>query len=221
MTNRERIVLGLILLVAIAGFWFPRPAPKTRNLTILPETVGDIGFIGCSNTSQTVFGYFLEGGERFWSFSESDLHQYDGGAAISWAQNRNGYWETFDTFWRMNPETNTIWWQLCIRKEEAEMTYEDAFPVIEHIRSAYPNVTIYVSPLTEFTGEVCELTGIEGIERAKSLATELDERNEYVLLGPILGPLGPNDIGEGDDHCHPDEEGARMLGNQLRLFFDT
>lgn len=185
------------------------------------ESHTSIGFVGCSNTRQTVQGYNLVGGKAIWVVDERNIHEYDGGAVRNWAEKENKFWKIFDNYLKNNPNTSAIWWQLCIRKEEAAMTYEDALPVLEILRKKIPGVIIYVSPLAEYTENVCELTGTEGIKRAKSLAQELDSRNEDVRAGPFVGPLRLADISNQEDHCHPHKEGAMKMGRQLKAFFDT
>lgn len=183
-----------------------------------------IGYIGCSNTRQTVQGYDFLGGENIWAAEERRIHEYDGGAVLDWAKGAekgNKYWKIFDQYLKENPDTKKVWWQLCIRKDEANMKYEDALPVIEALRKKIPNITIYVSPLAEYTENVCEITGIEGIKRGKSLAQELDSRNEDVITGPILGPLNLAEISNKEkDRCHPNDEGMKKMGAQMRQFFD-
>lgn len=180
-----------------------------------------IGYLGCSNTMQTAASYWFAGGRTLWGFDEGELHEYDGGAVLDWsrgAENGNDLWKAFDRYLESNPNTKAVWWQLCIRKEEPT-PYEDATPVLEAIRQRIPEAVIYVSPLAEYTDGICEITGTVGIERAKALAQELDSKNEDVILGPILGPMTPQETYE--DGCHLSEYGMRTLGQQMRLFFDN
>ena len=179
-----------------------------------------IGYIGCSNTMQTVASYWLAGGKTLWDFDEAELHEYDGGAVIDWskgAESGNKFWKTFDRYLENRPKTKAVFWQLCIRKEEPT-PYEEALPVLEGIRKRIPDVIVYVSPLPPYTDGVCEITGIAGIERAGELSEELILKNEDVVPGPELGPMTPQETDE--DGCHLSEEGMRILGQQMRQFFD-
>lgn len=201
------------------------------DFTLAKEARGEeissasIGYIGCSNTKQTVYGYHAVGGKNIWVGSERRLHDYDGGAVIDWARGAEkgkGFWKVFDRYLAENPHTTAVWWQLCIRKDEAEMTYDNAVPILHALRKRIPHVTIYVSPLAEYAENVCEITGMEGIERATSLAQELDSRNDDVFPGPVLGPLYLSEITDKEkDRCHLNEEGMRKLGEHMKKFFDV
>ncbi|MBS3168661.1 hypothetical protein J4216_06040 [Candidatus Woesearchaeota archaeon] len=183
-----------------------------------------IGFIGCSNTRQTVYGYRWSDGKEIWKVDMDNIHDYDSGSVFQWAKDAeegSGFWNVFDQHLRENPKTTKVWIQLCIPGGESKITYEQAFPVIEAVRKRISNVTLYVSPLADYTENVCEITGIEGIERAKTLAQELDSKNEDVFLGPILGPLSLAEITTNDrSRCHPNEEGMLKMGKQLKEFFN-
>lgn len=176
-----------------------------------------VGYIGCSNTRQTVEGYQLLGGTKMWPYEK----RYDSGAVRDWAQNAekgNKYWGVFDELLAVHPNTRAIWWQLCIRQED-DTEYEDGILILEAIRKRIPGVKIYVSPLPGYTDGVCGITGTSGLEKAKELAQKLDAEHADVLPGPVLGPMTPADT--DDDGCHlsiPD--GLRKLGKQMKEFFD-
>jgi hypothetical protein len=215
------VVAVLLILTAIALLIFKKleaPAPE-RSQESAP-----IGYIGCSNTRQTVFGYHMGGGEDLWAGGEDRVHDYDQGSFMEWAKGAkrgNKFWRIFDKDLKANPETSAVWVQLCIREPEATMTYEEAHQVLEAIRERIPNVTIYVSPLPSYAENVCEITGTAGIERAQSLAQELDEKNDDVYAGPALEPMVLADIStEEEDRCHPNEQGMRNLGEKMKEFFD-
>lgn len=207
--KKEGLLIVLLLLTACANY--------SQSYESVPGRA--IGFIGCSNTMQTVYGYRWTGGEKLWFVDKDNVHEYDSGAVGQWA-NDPEFWEKFDKYLEKNPKTSKIWWQLCLPQDQSGITYDEAIPVIETLREKIPNVKIYVSPLAEYTETVCEITGIEGIERGKTLAKELDENNDDVFIGPILGPLEPDEIWPQQDHCHPNEEGMGKMGRQLKEFFD-
>lgn len=177
-----------------------------------------IGYIGCSNTRETVEGYHRMGGEKMWSYDK----RYDAGAVLDWAKNAetgNKYWKVFEDLFAENPGTNIIWWQLCIRDNERETQYEHAARVLEAARKRIPGATIYVSALADYTSDVCEITGTWGLVKAKELVRELDANNDDVLPGPVLGPMSPAETAE--DGCHlSSPDGKRKLGTQIREFFD-
>ena len=66
-----------------------------------------VGFIGCSNTRQTVYGYRWVGGEKMWKVEMNNLHDYDSGSIREWAKGaeKNRYWEIFDQHLAENPNT--------------------------------------------------------------------------------------------------------------------
>jgi len=227
MEKRFRTLLVLSALILIAAGYIVQVSeePDTVNETSQPSDSpqqASIGYIGCSNTKQTVWGYHMVSGANIWAVNGRRLHDYDGGAVADWVEDGNKFWDAFDEYLKGSPKTTKIWWQLCIRQDEADMTYDDTVPIIEAVRKRIPNVTIYVSPLAEYTENVCEITGVEGIERAKSLAQEIDSRNEDIAAGPVLGPLSLAEITtEEEDRCHLNERGMRMLGEQMKQFFDN
>ena len=147
------------------------------------------------------------------------MHDMDSGSIAEWANNPH-FWEVFDRYLTQNPQTTKVWWQLCIPQDQSDVSSDKVFPIIQQLRQRIPNVQIYVSPLSDFPDHPCEITGVEGVERAKSLAIELDEQYDDIHHGPILGPLYAHEIGE-EDHCHPNEEGMGKLGRQLKEFFDV
>ncbi|TSC79961.1 MAG: amidase [Candidatus Peregrinibacteria bacterium Gr01-1014_25] len=176
-----------------------------------------IGYIGCSNTRQTVEGYQRLGGTKMWPYEK----RYDGGAVRDWAQDAergNKYWDVFDELLEEHPNTRAVWWQLCIRQED-DTKYDDTVAILAEIRKRIPGVKVYVSPLPGYTTGVCGITGTVGIEKAKELAGRLDSEHADVFAGPVLGPMTPADTEE--DGCHlsiPD--GLRKLGTQMLEFFE-
>lgn len=104
--------------------------------------------------------------------------------------------------------------------EDRTTSYEHAAIILNEVRKRIPDVVIYVSSLADYTEGICEITGTFGLEKGKELAQELDEKNQDVFAGPLLGPMAPEDT--ADDGCHlSSPDGKRKLGNQMRLFFDA
>ncbi|HLC74767.1 MAG TPA: SGNH/GDSL hydrolase family protein [Candidatus Nanoarchaeia archaeon] len=211
MQKEAIIVLFLLAIAACSNNAIPKNIPTDRT----------IGVIGCSNTFQSAYGYRWAGGNQVWFVHRDNMHDMDSGSVMEWTRNgpSRDFWKTFDNYLTQNPQTSKVWWQLCIPRDQADITTEEAAPIIEQLRKRIPNVQIYVSPLSDFPDHPCEITGIEGVERAKSLAIELDKQYDDIHPGPILGPLYAHEIGE-EDHCHPNEEGMGKLGRQLKEFFD-
>src|SRR3989344_4684006 len=204
-------VIGFLLFLFLAGC--------TQPQSDLDPNLQTIGFIGCSNTRETVEGYHHVGGKKMWDYQR----RYGSGTILDWSRNLDEgskYWDVFDELLEKYPNTKTIWWELCIMDEDRATSYEHTSIILNEIRKRIPDAVIYVSALADYTDGVCSITGTFGLEKGKELAKELDENNEDVFTGPVLGPMTPQDTAE--DGCHlSSPDGKRKLGNQMRLFFDA
>ena len=147
----------LILFVLLSGFLiinscvYDSSSGSSKKAVEGETSKATIGFIGCSNTRQTVYGYRWANGKNMWLVDRDDIHDYDSGAVIQWAESQGDFWDVFDKNLAKNPRTTKIWWQLCLPRDQAGITYEEALPVIDELRKRIPNVSIYVSPLAEYT----------------------------------------------------------------------
>lgn len=220
--RRGYLVMLVLFLLLIFGCT-TETGQQTIENKIEEEQSRTIGFIGCSNTAQSIYGYRWAGGQKMWFIHRDNINDFDSGTVYQWINNddpRRDFWEIFERYYKKHPNTDTIWWQLCIPQDQVGVTAEEAEKVIQKLRNRIPNVKVYVSPLSEFPDHVCEITGVEGVERSKVLARELDERNDDVFMGPIVGPLTLKEIWPQEDLCHPNEEGMGKIGMQLKEFFD-
>lgn len=208
----------MVILLAVAALLLFFRKNIAERLPQGPQPGASIGYIGCSNTRETVEGYHRMGGQKMWSYDK----RYDSGAVLDWARQANTdnkYWDVFDDLLAEHPETKTIWWQLCIRDDERKTSYEHAAAILEQIRKRIPGTTIYISALADYTQGVCEITGTWGLEKAKELVQDLNANNDDVFPGPVLGPMTPADTAK--DGCHlKSPDGKRKLGTQMRQFFD-
>ncbi len=185
----------------------PQPAPNEEFVTI--------GFIGCSNTRETVEGYHHVGGIKIWDAQR----RYGSGTVLDWSKNPENsiYWDTFDTLLKKYPKTKIIWWQLCIMDGDRATSKEHADIVFNEIYKRIPDAVIYVSALADYTDGVCSITGTWGLEKSKQLSIELS--TDGVLPGPVLGPMSA--IETAEDNCHlSSPDGKRVLGLQMKAFFD-
>src|SRR3989344_444406 len=82
---------------------------QISNKEEIQDSNASIGFIGCSNTRQTVYGYGLAGGQNIWEVEMDNIHDYDSGAVFQWINNDEHFWEVFDKYHNNNPQTNKIW----------------------------------------------------------------------------------------------------------------
>ena len=206
-----------VLIVLLVSFLL-LSCSQTQQPIKNPSSDVTVGFIGCSNTRETVEGYHYLGGTKMWD----SQRRYGSGTIIDWSKDVNDskYWKVFDEMLAQYPHTNTIWWELCIMDEDRTTSYEHAAIILNEVRKRIPDVVIYVSSLADYTEGICEITGTFGLEKGKELAQELDEKNQDVFAGPLLGPMAPEDT--ADDGCHlSSPDGKRKLGNQMRLFFDA
>ena len=204
----------MVLLLSFLVFSCSYPWQQIEN----SSSDVTLGFIGCSNTRETVEGYHYLGGAKMWD----SQRRYGSGTIIDWSNDVNDskYWKVFDEMLAQYPHTNTIWWELCIMDDDRTTNSEHTDIILDEIRKRIPNAIIYVSALADYTDGVCEITGTWGLEKGKELAQELDEKNQDVLAGPLLGPMTPQDTAK--DGCHlSSPDGKRKLGNQMRLFFDA
>ena len=94
-----------------------------------------IGFIGCSNTRETVEGYHYHGGKKMWDYER----RYGSGTILDWSRDLDEgskYWKVFDKLLEKYPETKKIWWQLCIMDQVRTTSYEHASIIINEIRKS-------------------------------------------------------------------------------------
>ena len=212
--NEIHLLVGfsLILIVLVSAC-----VDQEQHGNPLEVSHVSIGYIGCSNTRETVEGYHRVGGTEMWDYDK----RYDAGAVADWSRNAemgNKYWDVFDSFLKENPNTTVVWWQLCVRDDERGTDYDQAVRVLDAARKRIPGAIFYVSGLADYTDGVCEITGTFGIEKAKELVQQLVENNEDVLAGPVLGPMSLVETAE--DGCHLSPDGKRKLGEQMKQFFD-
>lgn len=203
-------ILFIFTLASATLFLFDASEDQT-----IPADPQIIGYVGCSNTWQSVEGYHAVGGTQFWDVNE----QYGGGNVTAWFDElpATGHWELVDSNLAEHPETNKIWWQLCIRQSQST-PYEYAEAVLAGIRDRFPDATIYVSPLAEYPDAVCGLTGRFGVDRSIELVEELLEKNKDLVAGPVLEPLTEDKT--MPDHCHINEDSRPIVGQELKTFFD-
>lgn len=185
-----------------------------------------IGYVGCSNTSQSVAGAWANGFTQFWPGM-----RYGGGTIQTWAAGQK--WSDFDTALRRYP-TTTFWFQLCeVYRDHISGadSLAKAITVINDIRARAPAATIYVSAVNDYVApHVSPKLGPDGPQNMRDAAASLVAAG-YALAGPDMGSLlsiyqvpsagATRENNETEiDGTHPNVTlGQPHLGRRLAEFF--
>ena len=193
-------------------------------LRIAPATPV-VGYVGCSNTAQTVAGARVDGYEHMWP----NL-RYGGGTIQSWASGVN--WRSFDMAQARYPAA-VVWFQLCELGRDhisGEASLQTALVVIDGIRARIPGVAIYVSAINDYVApHVAPKLGVNGPQNMRDLAASLVSGG-YALAGPDVGsivsmyqtPSAGASAATNEtetDGTHPNLAGQAHLGQALVAFF--
>lgn len=209
-----------------------RSSSTSSNAGSATNVAGPIGFVGCSNSRDTVLGYRADGGTKMWV---PTTNTYGGGTVVSW-QTDAQYFGEFDQFLSNYPTTKVVWWSLCTHQpnknnETDANNYSAALYIISTLKSKIPGVIIYASALNTYVApHICQVTGEDGPSRMQSLVDRLVSEDR-VKLGPVVGSLlsiYPINVSNGatssnnqtkSDGCHPNTVGEAHLGQSLINFF--
>jgi hypothetical protein len=209
-TRRLRIAPFALTLAALA---VTASTPAAARAQGPPPAGGTVGYLGCSMTRDSVAAYRHMGGRRLW-----ETIDYGGGGLARWENGKYHapYWARFDAALAAHPETAEIWWQLCLNNETGDesdaVLYRLALSVLDQLRSRVGTMPVVVSPQPDYVPpHVCKLTGADGPRRMRELADRL-AREGLVLRGPDFPALQPSQL---RDRCHPNDEGAPLLGAVL------
>jgi chitodextrinase len=205
-----------ILFVFLLGLLVPA-ASALDPLANPPFPTDSVGFVGCSNAEQHVFGY------RMASTLDQIAYYDTGGMEINvWGDTTNKKhdiaWSRYDG---ARPATGfeAAWVLLCIREEHRDSAEADLTEVISQIRSRDPDIGIYVSPMNQYEeGHVCSVLGAGSFEFSQDLANWA-YANLGVLTGPTTGPLTASQLRY--DGCHPNSAGMQFVGGQMVDWFDN
>lgn len=172
-----------------------------------------VAYLGCSQTTGSVEGYYMVGGQHFWPIIE-----WGGGSVTRWAENGNDdrYWPQFERNMDAKP-ASIIWWQLCVISGGFEQNYSDAKVVLGELRERIPSgSTIYVSAQNGYSaGASCGLSSPQDIQTAQDVADRLVS-SDGLRHGPVMSDLAANETQGG---CHPNDAGRRKFGHDLLDFF--
>jgi hypothetical protein len=197
------------------------------------------GYVGCSNTHDTIFGYQEVPGslQLFWPFG---TYHIEGQAVDHWAQPSSLVWSLFDQEkqeFNGGKDPPVIWIQACANLNPGEansgpVSYDALVKMIQNVRAHAPTSILFVSPLQSYDPPtLCPEMGPNG-EEISQVAGWLDQAIAQGLAHagpgtdsiPNLGPL--TSALAARDGCHPNGgphgpgTGVDVLGKQLADFFD-
>ena len=191
--------------------------------------VNVVGYVGCSNSANSVSGYHLVVGNKnlLWP-------QYDtgGGSIDKWAPSSSVYWQRYKLMVTRYGQPTSVWVQLCEKASTTLATYTQVKNMIANLKAISPQALIYVSAINLYNPiTICNMMGAGG----RGVVDTVRFRERLVADGLAL--RGPDSVaGESDgysfglgplttsntqtDHCHPNSAGMKLLGEQLQIFFD-
>lgn len=212
------------LVLSLSGFLMPSGTAFAADEGSFPLAFDSIGVVGCSNTKQHVEGYTLvSDADKFWPPLNLAI---SGGTLARWAANlsdTNPYWANFSSNLEQHG-ADAVWMQMCIRDREASSTgmtvdqQNDVTDVIGEIHRRTGGVPVYISPLNQFAGNDCTLTGPHGVSNAIQLADWASAAG-LATRGPDTGPLEHSQL--ADDLCHLNETGLVVVGEVMVDYFDV
>lgn len=199
----------------------PSPAPSLPPPTTAPPAPrvdgigpGVVGYVGCSVTRDGVEGYAAVGGARLWPFAGVS---YGGASVGRWAaaiDSGSGHWRDFEAMLTANPETRSLWVQLCTAGTPTD-DLASAVALLDELRRRVPGVEVWVSAQPDYVDHECGIAGATGPARMQSLVDDV-VGGGHAHRGPVVGPLR---VDQTLDGCHANEDGQRLMGEQLVAFF--
>lgn len=236
--SKNTYIIGvLFVLVVILSFLLVRNARQTRRVITTPTptptatataatspTVAaspssqakySIGYVGCSNTMQSVEGYHKTSGNKglLWE------PYVTGGMSIEkWANPNNAIWRLYDQQLARYGQPTAVWIQLC-EHEDRPVTYDAVKQMIDNLKVHTPNATLYISPLNSYDpNTLCSFLGQDGTDDIVVFTNQAIQ-DGLAIRGPLLGPLTQSLT--VNDRCHPNPRArVQILGPQLQAFFD-
>jgi len=245
LTNNIR---NLFLALLITGLFFiikPQNSVSNAQTSLKTSfTQFTFGFVGCSNTQETIVGYHLNSNSAhlFWPFDKIN-YDIDGRSMKFWKNPNDPLWSKFDNMKLMHnagQDPPVVWVQICENLDPRDRnfyhgSYIDLQQIIAILKIHVPTSTIYLSPLHTYSpAALCDKMGRDGVA-IPELTGWVDQAvsEGLALRGPGnrsdgLYPLGPLTLSlTVSDHCHPNGpplsihgQGSQFLGGQLMDFFD-
>ena len=184
-----------------------------------------VGYIGCSNSQDTVDGYHLSPGNRNYLWPSYDT---GGGSIDKWADASSLYWTSYSAMLTKYGQPKYVWVQLCERAYQGAFnTYDQVKIMIGNLKRKSPNAAVIVSGINDYSPNpsLCNLMGTasasspgNGVYDTQLWADQLVADKLVRIRGPYLGPLTSQLT--LNDGCHPNSAGRLLLGNQLRKVID-
>jgi hypothetical protein len=214
--------------------------PKTPTIPASDFKKFTWGYVGCSNTHDTVYGYHATSGTAnlFWPWAD---YKIEGQTVPLWADPNSADWGLFDqekTRYNGGASPPVVWIQMCVdlaprTGDYGVATYDDVVQVIKNAKAHAPGAFIFVSPLQSYDPPtLCYLMG-PGAPEIPQMQQWLAQAVGAGLAYPGPGVDGIANLGPltranaFTDGCHPTGDpihgpgtGAEFLGGQLADFFD-
>ena len=216
-----------------------KPAPVTIPASDFDQNTW--GYLGCSNTHDTIFGYGADPQSKhlFWPF---EAFPTEGMTVRDWTNAADRHWQRFDQAKQRfdgGGDPPVIWVQLCenLNPSDSNFSGPSDFGQVQQMLSLLkqhsPGSKIFISPLQAYQpADLCSVMGPNG----EAIPELTDLANQAVDAGlafpgpgtddiPNLGPLTSDLV--VSDGCHPSGgphgpgNGALVLGQQLAKFFDN
>jgi len=182
-----------------------------------------IGYIGCSNTRESVSGYHAISGNKNYLWPPYNM---GGGRIDLWADASSSYWMSFQGMVSTYGKPKAVWVQLCENVPDAVNNYAQVTAMLGILKSKIPTAVVYISAINAYNpATLCPLMGPL---TSSGLAQGNVDTNAWALqaaidglaqVGPVMGPLTPQLV--LTDDCHPNDAGMALLGGQLKSFFDN
>ena len=201
---------GLLLLASVPGARASAPALGVHS----------IGYLGCSNTRDSVSGYETTAGNRnlFWNPAYFDT---GGGTIEQWANSASSYWTKFGDQLRIYGQPAVVWVQLCENYPKTQNTYTEVQQLFTILKQRVPSGAFYLSAINIYNpSTLCSFMGPNGQGETDTVKW----RDQAVaaglaLRGPDMGLLTATTT--TFDGCHPNTAGESLLGTELFSFFDA
>jgi hypothetical protein len=203
-----------------------RAQPQRRQRKAQSSLTHKVGYIGCSNSQDTVDGYHLSAGNKNYLWPSYDT---GGGSIDKWASARSPYWTSYSAMLKTYGQPKYVWVQLCERALPGSFnTYDQVKRMVRNLKRKSPHATVIVSGINDYSPNLglCHLMGTasatspgNGVYDTKLWADQLVADKLVRIRGPYLGPLTARLT--LNDGCHPNRAGRRLLGNQLRKVIDV